>query len=512
MIEIRNLSYEIKGQKIINDLSFSIGSKERIGLVGPNGTGKSTLLKIIAGLLEPTEGIINNPKKSLICYAPQEFSREDNNKSIWEVYQNYTDRPLKYEMESALSKIGLNNIPLSRRVGTLSGGQKSKLILALIEISGADVLLLDEPTNNLDLSGLKYLEEYINSSPSSFIVVSHDRRFLKNTVNKIIYIDKRYDKFKIFPSGYDEMQKYRQAEKEKQEKDYNNFITEKNRLENAYKLQKSRALAASKSRKLKDNDKGAFKSRRQKASNRLMSSAKAIEARLDRIDVAQKPETPLDLNYAFAQNATHLGSDIAKLESVNFKYDDTGIIIGPISLSIHRGDKIIILGDNGTGKSTIIKGLMKKIVPTSGSLSVGPSVSFGLIDQDQTLPSPNETILQNFKLLSGLGKNDTKTEGKYREILYRFGIDANANTRGKELSPGERTRVILAALAIKGCNVLILDEPTNHLDIEASEELEQALKNYRGSYIVISHDREFIDNIGANKTYILDCDGIKEKF
>jgi ATPase subunit of ABC transporter with duplicated ATPase domains len=496
MLKLENISYKINDKEVISGATLSISNNDRIGLIGENGSGKTTILKIIAGILVQTSGEIVKEKDLKVAYFPQELSAEYLKLTV----QEYLSSSKIFEEShflGILNKVELDKNILVRPISNLSGGQRSRVLLASIMLSSADLILLDEPTNNLDLEGIKILETFVDNSNKTFIIVSHDRRFLELTTEKIATIEKGRSGIKTYNLKFEDYLLKREKELLENKELYELSLLEKKRIESAFKEKRQMVLNADKSKNKDDSEKQAFDRRKGRASKKLMSGAKALESRLERIADIEKPSKELNLNVLFQSNLEHLSQVVARFDDV-FLGRNTGKQVGPINFQINRNDRIVLMGKNGVGKSTLLNSLLDSVLVKMGSLTIGPSVVFGLIDQNQSFPRPDLSILENYKYITDNRNSIPKNEGVLRSIFYSTGIK-NIENKPSEVSPGERSKVLLIALAAKGCNVLLLDEPTNHLDLQGIEELEKALSQYEGTYLVVSHDRRFIDKIRPNR-------------
>ncbi|MEI6266604.1 MAG: ABC-F family ATP-binding cassette domain-containing protein [bacterium] len=507
MIKINNIYYNIAGREILNNISLTLDLGEKVALIGENGVGKSTLLRIIAGELEANSGEIVKDKEQSICYFPQEIPANYKG-SVLEYLKLRIGDIEEFQRLKVFDSTGIREISLDREVGTLSGGEKTKLLLATIMLAGSDILLLDEPTNNLDKEGLILLEEYLLNNKKAVIFVSHDRTFIRKLSTKVLELSANATGLATYNMSYDDYLNEKHLEKEKIKSDYENYLEDKKRAEKAYREMQRNATKSNNSKNKKDNDKLAFNREKESATRKLGRQTEVLRNRIGRMDDKSKPQKELDLNFLF-DNHEYLGDSIAKLDKVEINLSKERKI-GPLTLEVNRGDRIAIVGANGVGKTTLLKILLKELKPTSGDISIGPSVHFGLIDQDQSIPAPDKSLLDNFKIMTGLEADKSSlTEGKLRQVLARFNLDEKNNIVAEKMSPGERQRLILASLSWKGANVLLFDEPTNHLDIAAAEELQSAINKYSGTYIVITHDREFLEAIKPSKVLEITHDGIQ---
>ncbi len=471
---------------VLKNINFSLNMGEKIGLVGPNGVGKSTLLKIIAGIESPSEGRIEKIPGVSIGYFPQEFPGV---LSVSEFLENYS-KELFY-------KFGFKDKVLQRKIQELSGGEKSRLALIKIMNSGADVFLLDEPTNNLDIPTLVSLEKFIRESNKAFLIISHDREFLDRIIDKTIELDEFTRQSIIYDGNYSDYLEKRQRRIEKEWAQYQDKKGEIIRLEKSAKEKENKAKKTEKTKWKKDSEKMASHAKKEKSAGNLQRANKALKKHLESIGEAEKPKSKLPLKMSF-DVTERSGDKVFKLAGVVKKIGDARI--GPVDLSVRYGDRILILGANGVGKTTLINILLGKVKPDGGILERGARLSVGHLPQESDFDANSTVIAQFMKSV-----DETKVkEGIARRLLNRFNLtEEDMRKKMNEISPGMKSRLMLAIMMTNKVNCLILDEPSNHLDLDALEKLEWALKNFDGTLILISHDRYFINRIGIEKTYLL---------
>ena len=512
MISVEGLRVEFGGFTLFDDVSFVINKKDRIALVGKNGAGKSTMLKILAGLQSPTGGVVSIPKETTIGYLPQQMQlkdirtvreeaemafdhihdmeREINllNEQLAErtdyeseAYHKIIDKVTHLseqfqmmggsnyhaELERTLIGLGFSREDFDRPTSEFSGGWRMRIELAKLLLRRPDVLLLDEPTNHLDIESIQWLENFIATRANAVILVSHDRAFIDNTTSRTIEIELGHI--------YDYKVKY---------SDY--VVLRKERREQqlwAYENQQ---------KKLADTE--AFIERfRYKAtkSTQVQSRIKQLE-KIERIEVDEIDTAMLNLKFP---PAPHSGSYPVIAEEVSKSYGDH-LIFEHVNLTIKRGEKVAFVGKNGEGKSTLVKCIMNEI-PFEGSLKLGHGVKIGYFAQNQAqLLDDNMTV---FDTVDYVAQGDIRT--KIRAILGAFMFGGEASEKKVAvLSGGERSRLAMIRLLLEPVNLLILDEPTNHLDMRSKDVLKNALKDFDGTVIVVSHDREFLDGL-VEKVY-----------
>lgn len=512
MISVEGLTVEFGGFTLFDDVSFVVNKKDRIALVGKNGAGKSTMLKIFAGLQSPTSGVVSVPKEVTIGYLPQQMQLTDTctvreeaehafehihemekeierlnlqlaERTDYETdsYQNLIDRVTHLsehfqmmggnnyhaELERTLIGLGFKREDFDRPTSEFSGGWRMRIELAKLLLRKPDVLLLDEPTNHLDIESIQWLENFIATRANAVILVSHDRAFIDNTTFRTIEIElgKIYD-YKVRYSDYVELRKER---REQQLRAYEN-----------------------QQKKLADTE--AFIERfRYKATKsvQVQSRIKQLE-KVERIEVDEVDSSMLNLKFPPAPRS---GSYPVITENVAKRYGEH-LIFQNVTFTINRGDKVAFVGKNGEGKSTLVKCIMDEI-DYEGKLQLGHNVKIGYFAQNQAqLLDENLTV---FDTIDYVAQGDIRT--KIRDILgaFMFGGEAS-DKKVKVLSGGERSRLAMIRLLLEPVNLLILDEPTNHLDMRSKDVLKDALKEFDGTVIVVSHDREFLDGL-VDKVY-----------
>lgn len=526
MLRVNNISKSYKGKTILNQIGFTLNSGEKIGLVGCNGVGKSTLMRIISGIEKADEGTIEIDNPEFVGYLRQEFKINEENETIvsflkkeigiddieanlktleetmgedtekiekhcelQEKYSLLDGYNFDYKLDTILNGLGLGKEFKDRRISELSGGQKNKVMLALVLLKGAELILLDEPTNNLDLKSIEWLEEYLSTLDIPCLIVSHDRRFLNKVTTKTIEIDEFERTCKEYPGNYSQYVEFKRKEEEKQLELYSNQQEQIKVLQDSIKQKKDWAIKGRK-QGVKDNDKYTRGYERDRASG-LASKAKQIEKQIQQMDKIQRPKT---------RNKLQIKINTSKMKgSTNISFKDLvcgyekGFQTEPVSLDCHFGQKIIIIGDNGSGKTTFLKTLMKEQKPISGNVDIGSALKIGYIAQD-TKENTDLTIDEYIK--KSIDYENLQDKSMIYTVMKQFNFAyEDKDKKYSELSPGERTRIHLAIFSLLDINTLILDEPTNHLDIEALEALEEVLENFEGTVIAISHDREFIEKV-----------------
>lgn len=544
MLTGRELGYEVEGHEIFSGVNISVSNGDKIGLVGPNGAGKTTLLHLLNGDILPGEGEVISTDVEVGLLPQNLEDRRDQRvydfleeatgvtlvKEIFDkIEKEYSDDPsednlLEYveaserlgffrvdefdaTVEKSLKRSGLNPEIAGKEIGYLSGGQRNRVALAAIMATQYDVILLDEPTNNLDVEGIAILEKFINASRAAFLMVSHDRRFLRNATSRIVELlggDRGVNNYGL---GYEEYVEARLQTYEAELKRYEEHKIAVKALESSVRAKKVRANSAERGgSKRSDSDKLGANYRAGRASGHLARQANALETRLDQLrsDAPNKPQEPVSLDFMFEEGEL-TKSTLINISDVEVTYGNAqsteAKTMGPYSLQIKGQDRIAIVGPNGSGKTTLLRSLMGLTETSVGTRTVSTEARIAYIDQNQTLPSPDRTPLQNLiELAPGLPKNQAM------HLLTKFNLDRNTigSMKAANLSGGERAKVLLASVAAKRANLLILDEPTNNLDIPTIEGLQEALRSYKGALVLVSHDRDFIDGIGINQILKLD--------
>ena len=531
MVDLKRISYETGNRELFRNVSFTINAGDKIGLVGPNGVGKTTLLKIINGDLKPTFGnvILSGEKigilpqnlnkwldKTVYSFieevtgvksAREEFAAQcerlaqdtsentllNYNKAL-EQYEKFEVANFDATIKKALSRATLRDINPERRLDTFSGGQRTRIALAANFASRYDLILLGEPTNNLDDNGVALLEDFISNSPVSFLIVSHDRRFLRNATKQIIELvgNKGINKYNL---GYDEYIKARAKDRQAMINRYEQYEKEKKRLRRVARDAKIRANSAGSNRKKSDGDKLNEHFRKERASSNLASASSGAESRLQQLDEPERVEDEIAIKFTFDEVSSKKCS-LVSVRSLSISHDGKKII-GPVTFNVRPSDRILIQGENGSGKSSLLNLIMDNSLSyRSGEVIKNENVKTIYMNQSQTLPLENSSPLDNLRHLSPeLELHDAIN------TLIRFGLDKRtiSSTRAADLSGGERAKVLLAAMSTSSPDLIILDEPTNNLDIPTIEALELALNRYRGGVVVVSHDRDFVENIGITK-------------
>ena len=512
MISIDGLTVEFGGSTLFSDLSFVINEKDRIALMGKNGAGKSTLLKILAGVREPTRGKVSAPKDTVIAYLPQHLMTEDGRTVFQEAEQAfahlhameaemaalnkeletrtdydsdsymeliervstlsekfYSIEEINYDadIEKTLLGLGFQREDFQRQTSEFSGGWRMRIELAKLLLKKPDVLLLDEPTNHLDIESIQWLEDFLIDSGQTVVVISHDRAFVDHITTRTLEVTmgRLYD-YKVNYSQYLQLRQERREQQQKAFDEQQKFIAETKEFIERFKGTYSKTL-------------------------QVQSRVKMLE-KLQLLEVDEEDTSALRLKFPPAPRS---GSYPVIIENVAKRYGDH-LVFSQANLTIERGDKIAFVGRNGEGKSTLVKCIMQEI-DYEGSLTIGHNVQIGYFAQNQaSLLDENLTV---FQTIDEVAQGDIRTKIKDLLGAFMFGGE-NSTKKVKVLSGGERTRLAMIKLLLEPVNLLILDEPTNHLDMKTKDILKQALMDFDGTLIVVSHDRDFLDGL-VTKVY-----------
>jgi ATPase subunit of ABC transporter with duplicated ATPase domains len=472
---------------ILERVSLAVTPGSRIGVVGPNGRGKTTLLRALAGLEELDSGsVTRNPPSLRVGYLPQERNLlRDETVLAYLERRTAEQATVEFEAraEAALRRVGLD-VPLDRLVVELSGGQQSRAALASILLAQFDVFLLDEPTNDLDFAGLDLLERFLVRLDAGFVVVSHDRAFLDRTVDQIVELESGTDRVHHYTGGWSEYEAARERARAEHERAYTQWSEERARFGDLHRERREQARVA-----------GKQASRR--GTHALMSKTRAAARRVEWLerDRVEKPWQPWELRLDLAPTGRS-GDLVVELDGA--VVERGAFRLGPVDFGVQWGERLSIAGPNGSGKTTLIDALLGRLPLASGTRRVGPSVVLGEIGQARSLFAPDEPLIRSFCAESSLREGDART------LLAKFDLYADhVLRRAGSLSPGERTRAELALQAARGAGCLVLDEPTNHLDLPAVEELERALSAFDGTLLLVTHDRRFLERVGVTRVFDL---------
>lgn len=508
MISINDLVVSFGGYDLFSEVNFHIGDKDKVGLVGKNGSGKSTILKILAGINKPSSGKVMVPASEKIGYLPQEMEHnkdksvideammafsfiddiktniEDVSKQLLirkdfesEAYHNLiiklnelhdkltiseSGNP-KGEAEKTLFGLGFKSEELGKPTSSFSQGWNMRIELAKILLSSPSTLLLDEPTNHLDIESIQWLEEYLSSYQGALVLVSHDRRFLDKVTNRTVEL--MLGKIHDYKVPYS---KYLELRKERMEQQWAAYENQQRMIEKSEEFIERFRYKATKS-------------------NQVQSRIKQLD-KIDRIEIEEEDKSAISVKFPSAPRS---GNVVVKAKGLSKSYDKKLVFSGA-DITIERGEKIALVGRNGEGKTTFMKLLTSEISPTEGTIELGHNVSLGYYAQNQDeLLDGNDTV---YETLDKIATGDIRT--RLRDILGAFLFRGeDVDKRVSVLSGGEKSRLAMAKLILKPYNLLALDEPTNHMDIRSKDILKQSLSKYNGTLIIVSHDRDFLDGL-----------------
>ncbi|KOX22676.1 heme ABC transporter ATP-binding protein [Saccharothrix sp. NRRL B-16348] len=529
----RNVTLSFGPRTVLSEVDLDVHAGERVGLIAPNGVGKSTLLRVLAGELVPDAGVVTvrgvvayltqeteiRPGESLrdhlarrtgVAAAQRSFEAatralsegvagaEDAYARAFDVWTASGAADFAERADEVCERLGLPATLLDERgageagSGELSGGQSARLRLASVLLTTADVLLLDEPTNDLDLAGLEVLESHVLRSRAGMVLVSHDREFLARTTTSIAVLDEFSHEVSVFGGGWDAYVQDQARARERAWEEYAAYaakrdaLTQRSRQTREWSRQGVRRNAKS-----DESDKNIKFARKQGAEN-LTAKASVVDRALARLEEVEEPREAWELRLTLPSAGR--GSQVAfTLRGAVVSRGD--VTLGPIDLTIGAGERWRVAGPNGSGKSTLLGALLGRLPLVSGERSQGPGVVVGEVDQVRADFAVSSPVLEVVTGLTGLADVEART------LLAKFRVGADAVLRpARSLSPGERTRAGLAVLQARGTTCLVLDEPTNHLDVAAIEQLEQALEDYEGTLLLVTHDRRLASAVGVHHT------------
>lgn len=497
MLKAESIKKIFAGETLFNGVSFGIKAGEKVGLVGRNGAGKSTLLKVIAGEIEPDQGTVVIGKGERVGYleqTPEEYFQMT-------VIDFFNERRITQEWEARkfLDRFGLGPADLGKRLAEFSGGEAAKISLARVLAGDPTFLLLDEPTNHLDMDGLDFLKKFLAEFRGGILLVSHDRWMLDEIAVKIIELRPAQEgnSVKIYPGNFTEYSLIRRKELENQKMLYG--LQQKK----IGKAERQIAEAKSRSASLERNTDGGdyfVRKKAAKAVKQAKNREKKIEQFLESADKIEKPEEGKNLKIIFGGSLGR-GQRVLLVRNCSFGFDGKKLF-DLSDMVICGGDRIALIGPNGSGKTTFIKTVVGEIDPLEGEIKLNPGVKIGYLPQETSFGDPEATVAEEFE------KDYDPEVGDCRKVLGRFLFSGDDQSKKvKDLSLGEKRRLCLAKIVAAGSNFLILDEPTNHLDIESMEAIEEALEGFKGAVLAVSHDRFFLKKIGIGKIYHIGGNG-----
>ena len=510
---------------LYRDANFRLDNSDKAGIVGVNGAGKTTLFKIILGIEKLDSGKIEAPKAMRIGYLPQEIriNEEANDTTVWDYI--YEAKPfdelneqlaLEYEklakypnsekilarinilqeqidglniaeadhdLIRIIEKMGLSDL-VDKKMTELSGGQKSKVAFARVLFEGASLLLLDEPTNHLDVSTKNFVMNYLRNYDGMVLVISHDQKFLDTVTNKTLFINKTTHKMKVYHGNYTTFRKQYAAD-----------------------LAAEDAKITEQEREIKRLTEFVMRARSAKRSNTALigmghQREKVLAKRLEELGTREKEYKRVEIEVSPKEKS---GPYPVEVQNLCFHYPDCDNLYNKLSFQLTRGEKFLVVGENGIGKSTLLKIIVSELVPESGNIFFGSHVSVAYYAQELEILDERRTILEN---VSSYDYTDTELRGILSNFLF---FDEDVNKKVAVLSPGEKARVALCKILLKRANLVILDEPTNHFDPETQKIIGENFKNYNGTLIVVSHNPDFVEQIGVTRMLVLP-DGIIKNY
>jgi len=520
-LQLADVTKHFGAQTILDQVNFALGPRSRVGVVGPNGVGKSTLLRILAGVEQSDGGtVVRVPASLQVGYLMQErqplgdetlletlarktgvaaaerelleasgalargAQAEERYSTALETFLALGGGDLEVRARSTFADLGLE-IDVHGGADCLSGGEEARVALAAVLLSRFDVLLLDEPTNDLDLDGLDRLERFIDSYAGALVVVSHDRELLDRSVNRIVEIDPASHRVKEWAGSWTDYAAARDTERRAAYARYEQAETRRAEVARllAQRRTEARGLGASLGKATGGADR--------RATQALRTKVRQAERLLERNDLPEKPFEPWKLRLSLESRERPgdvvLSLDRAVAERGSFR-------LGPIDLDLVPGERLAVTGRNGSGKTTLLEMLLGDRPLLEGRRTIGRRTAIGVLAQHRSVYASDDPLLDTFQARTGLAHEPART------LLAKFGLGAGHIGRAcSALSPGERTRAHLAELQFRRVNVLVLDEPTNHLDLEAVEQLESALESYDGTLVLVSHDRRFLERVAPTR-------------
>lgn len=528
-VRAQGVSLSFGAEPVLVDIELLAAPGQRIGVVGPNGTGKSTLLRVLAGQLHPDAGTVTTaPPTATVGLLPQEPDRRsdesvaefiarrtgvaaatiemdaaahalaDGGPGVDDRYSDALERwlalggpDLEARIGATLAELGLDDTTTDQATDTLSGGQAARASLAATLLSRFDIFLLDEPTNDLDFAGLARLEQFLVGLDAAVIVVSHDRAFLERVVTHVFDLDEHTHTGRLYGGGWSAYLDDRATARRHAEEAYGTYQSKKADLTERAKVQREWSVQGVKKAKNSGETDKFIRFKNTTDSEKVAHKAKATERAIERLDRVDKPWESWELRFEIGQ-AERSGDVVSSLRQA--EVERGSFRLGPVTLEIGWADRVAILGENGAGKTTLIDAILGRVPLTAGEGHLGPGVIIGELGQRRDRFATSMPLIDVVTAATGQPLNET------RSLLAKFGLSADHVSRPSEgLSPGERTRANLALFMAEGVNCLVLDEPTNHLDLVAIEQLEQALDRYVGTLLLVTHDRQFLERVTVTR-------------
>lgn len=525
MLQVHQVSKSYGVQTILDNITFSIGPDERVGLVGPNGSGKSTLLRILTGEETPDRGSVFLAPGVNVGYLPQgvELALEDSvgayvragisgfheahqqvevltsrlgsdhSRQALDAYGEALSRfealggfTVESKIEMILEGLRLEDVSQEDFMRHLSGGQRTRIGLARLLVAEPAILLLDEPTNHLDIEALEWLEGFLAGYQGAVLIVSHDRRFLDKTVRRVLELDPDQHSLREYPGNYSDYQEAKAREIEKQWGAWKDQQAEIRRLEQDIRQTKEHALST---------ERGTNNDHMRRLAKKVAQRAKAKEKRLQRYlsaeERVERPDSGGTMRLAFSPNLRS-GQVVIALREVGMAFGDRWLF-QDVDQTLQYGERVALVGPNGAGKTTLLRIILGEVMPSRGTVFIGPSVRIGYMPQQQEALNPQESALETIQHLAPMNESEV-----FNFLHYFLIYGDKVRLPTANLSYGERARLLLARLVVSGANCLLLDEPINHLDIPSRQQFETALEAFPGTVLVSVHDRTFIDQFATS--------------
>jgi ATP-binding cassette subfamily F protein 3 len=528
MLQVNNISKRYGDDVILAGVSFVVNPGDRVGLIGPNGCGKTTLLRIIVGEERSDDGhVAFSPSSLRVSYLSQglEYATDDTigdvlldqarrrhleeqiarlaeaianadakgQEALFEAYnaaltelEAMGDEAAAHRAQAVLAGLDLGGVPLDTPVDILSGGQKTRLGLARVLFSEPQLLLLDEPTNHLDIDALEWLEDWLRNFQGAALIVSHDRAFLDHTISRVLDLDPVEHEVTEYVGNYSAYIEAWEKRHEKQWAQYRDQVAEIERLKRDAQRTKEQGLSAELS---------AYSVNERRLAKKVAKKAKAKERRLERYlerdDLVEKPRSTWQMKLEF-EDLPQSGQDVLTLEDVAMGFEAGQPLFSEVNQVLRQGERVALIGPNGAGKTTLLRLITGELTPIAGRIRLGSNVRLGYYAQEQETLDYNSNAYETVRAVAPMGETETRTFLHY----FLFSGD-DVFVPISDLSYGERARLTLAVLVAQGCNLLLLDEPINHLDIPSRERFEQAMRAYEGTVMAVVHDRYFIERFAT---------------
>jgi ATP-binding cassette subfamily F protein 3 len=539
MLTAHHITKFYNTNRILQDVSFNISAREKVGLIGPNGCGKTTLFRILTGEESPDSGHVSlTPSNLRLGYLPQgytpdadvtietllqiangdpeylqdklahlatELADDPDHLGLQSAYDSILNRIQQPstigQLSTILAAFELDQLPGDQLAITLSGGQKTRLSLALMLLSGPEFLLLDEPTNHLDIVMLEWLEDWLKDFQGGALIVSHDRTFLEQTVTRILDLNPETQSVRSYVGTYTDYIEQVTREHHKLWAEYQDQVYEIRRMKQDIARTKEQARQVEITTTSREPG---IRRYAKKVARKAKSREKKLDRFLDSDEILTKPKTGWQIKLDF-ENKNRLGNDVVAIEDLSVGYPGNDPLLIDLNLYVQSGQRIAFTGPNGSGKTTFLRTIAGQIQPIHGRIRLGASVKLGYMSQEQEVLNPEMNAVETIQSVANFNHTET------RNFLHYYLFSGDDVLRPiAHLSYGERSRLMLAKLVATGCNFLLLDEPINHLDIPSRERFEQALIAFQGTILAVIHDRYFIQRF-AKELWTLEYKGIKKK-